>query len=123
MTDRAIADDVLDHSEDDGEWDEEPEVIERRPRGTQVVSARLPVDLAQQVLAEASRRGAKPSELVREAIEHYFRRDRTGSVTAYAGQRVRLWQQFASYETENPAVTDPAPNLVALGIETLDTRA
>jgi len=123
MSDRAIADEVLAHSEDDGEWEEAPEAIERRPRGTQVVSARLPVELAQELLAEAARRGSKPSELVREAVEQYFRKGGIESVTAYAGQRIRLFQQFASYETENPVVTDPPPNLVALGIEALDTRA
>lgn len=51
-----IADEVLAHSEDEDEWEDEPEQIESRPSGTQVISARLPTALAEELLAGASRR-------------------------------------------------------------------
>lgn len=120
MADRAVADDVLVHSEDEGEWEDEAEVVERRPRGTQVVSARLPVALAQQLLSEAARRGIKPSDLVREAMDEHLNQPyrETGSITAFAGQRMQLHQLFVSYATENPIVTEEPPNFVALGAVT-----
>jgi len=70
---RNAADSVLAHSEDEGEWEDGPEQIESRPSGTQVISARLPTVLAEHLLAEASNRGIRPSELVRQAVEVYMR--------------------------------------------------
>lgn len=66
------ADAVLAHSEDEDEWEDEPEQIESRPSGTQVISARLPTALAEELLAEASRRKVRPSELVRAAVDAYL---------------------------------------------------
>jgi hypothetical protein len=98
-----LADDILEHSEDDGEWEQEPEEIESRPSGSQVISARLPTALAEQVLAEAVRRGAKPSEVVREAIEIWLHA-KPGSVaeiSAYAGQNMRVITPSVQGRTEN----------------------
>ena len=97
------ADDVLEHSEDEGEWEQEPEEIESRPSGSQVISARLPTSLAEQVLAEAARRGAKPSEVVREAIEIWLRAVPGGmaEISAYAGQNMRILTPSVQGKTEN----------------------
>lgn len=118
MTDRELADEVLAHSEDVGEWEETPVEIERRPSGTQVVSARLPAELAQRVIAEAEARGTRLSEVIREAVEAHLTGVRYGSMTGYPGRRLRLISQVSGYETENPVVTE-APGLVASGAETL----
>lgn len=97
------ADDVLEHSEDEGEWEREPEEIESRPSGSQVISARLPTSLAEQVLAEAARRRAKPSEVVREAIEIWLRSVPGGmaEISAYAGQNMRILTPSVQGKTEN----------------------
>ncbi len=93
MTERERrADEVLAHSEDEGEWEEEPEQIESKPSGSQVVSARLASALAEDLLAEAARRGVRPSELVREAVEKWLRARPAGvaDIRAYAGQNMRI---------------------------------
>jgi hypothetical protein len=96
------ADDVLEHSEDEGEWEQEPEEIESRPSGSQVISARLPTSLAEQVLAEAARRRAKPSEVVREAIEIWLRAlPGVAEISAYAGQNMRILTPSVQGKTEN----------------------
>ena len=97
------ADDILEHSEDDGEWEQEPEEIESRPSGSQVISARLPTALAEKVLTEAARRGAKPSEVVREAIESWLRSTPGGvaEISAYAGQNMRIITPYVQGRTEN----------------------
>src|SRR5262245_54569990 len=56
---------ALARAEGEGEWEERPTRIESRPTGTQVVSARLPTVLAEELLAEAARRDLKLSDLVR----------------------------------------------------------
>lgn len=118
MVERSVADDVLAHSEDEGEWEDGPAVIESRPRGTQVISARLPVALAQQLLSEAGRRGVKPSDLVREAMEEFLSPDAsTESVTGFPGHRLHFWSLLMPYATENPAVMDLPLDFVALGAQ------
>lgn len=99
------ADDVLAHSEDEGEWSAEPVVIERRPSGTQVVSARLPSGLAHVLLAEAARRGLRPSEIVREAVEHYLNPPVWKVIRLQPGERVRFFLTTVAYDTTNPVVT------------------
>lgn len=101
--DERVADEVLAHSEDDGEWDQEPEQIESRPSGSQVISARLPADLAEQVLTEAARREVRPSEVVREAIELWLRATPGGvaEISAYAGQNMRVITPAVQRSTEN----------------------
>jgi len=100
--DRSV-DELLEHSEDEGEWEQEPEEIESRPSGSQVISARLPTSLAEQVLAEAAHRGAKPSEVVREAIEMWLRAVPGGvaEISAYAGQNMRVISPAVERRTEN----------------------
>lgn len=97
------ADEILALSEDDGEWEEEPEQIESRPSGTQVISARLPSALAEDLLAEAARRGVRPSELVREAVEKWLRASPAGvvDIRAYAGQNMRIITSSPESRTEN----------------------
>jgi predicted DNA-binding protein len=110
MTDK-IADEVLEHSEDEGEWDENPEKIERRPSGTQVFSARLPTDLAQRLLETARDRDQRPSDLVREAVEQYLTAGHQMlfvSVSAQPGDRLRMLSDQWGVATEIPAVTQPS---------------
>lgn len=106
MSDRDVADDVLAHSEDEGEWENEPVVLERRSTGTQVLSARLPRELAHRVFAAAEERRTRPSDVLREALESYFAKDHhvlEASATAQPGPRVRLFgPPLRGYETQNP---------------------
>ena len=116
------ADEVLAHSEDEDEWEEKPEQIESKPSGTQVISARLPSALAEELLAEATSRGVRPSELVRQAVEVFMRKP-AGIVdlNAYVGYRMKVQTFIAQYTTENRNLvvdvpTEPA-HLVALGFD------
>jgi hypothetical protein len=106
------ADEVLAHSEDEGEWEDEPVVVERRASGSAVVSARMPRDLANRVFAEAARRGVKPSEVIRDAVERYFVPAVYVSVNVY-GSRVRF-ADANPYGMLNPVVTSDDPNLHTL---------
>ncbi|HVF05210.1 MAG TPA: hypothetical protein VNA20_10240 [Frankiaceae bacterium] len=99
------ADDVLAHSEDPDEWEDEPVAIERRPSGNQVLSARIPTALADRVFAEAARRNVKASEIVRVAVESYFSPPVFAVVKVQVGPRVRMFLTTAAYDTENPVVT------------------
>lgn len=96
-------DEVLAHSEDEGEWEEEPEQIESRPSGTQVISARLPSTLAEELLAAAQRRRVRPSELVREAVEKWLRTGPVGvfDIHASVGQNMRVVTSAPESRTEN----------------------
>jgi hypothetical protein len=96
------ADEVLAHSEDEGEWEEEPEQIESRPSGTQVISARLPSVLAEDLLAQAARRGVRLSELVREAVEKWLSKPAgVTDIRAYVGQNMRIVTPTPQSRTEN----------------------
>ena len=97
------ADDVLEHSEDPDEWEDEAEHVESRPTGTQVISARLPTMLAEDLLAEASDRGIRPSELVRQAVEAYMRSGarRVASISAQ-GVNISVSSPQKAQPTENP---------------------
>jgi hypothetical protein len=97
------ADDVLAHSEDDDEWEEEPAQIESRPSGTQVISARLPSALAEALLAEAQRLRVRPSELVREAVERRLMAKPSGivDIRASAGQNMRIVSPTPQSSSEN----------------------
>lgn len=100
----SAADEVLAHSEDEGEWEEEPAPIESRPSGTQVISARLPSALAEALLAEAQRLRVRPSELVREAVERWLTAKPAGVVDilrASAGQNMRIVSQLPESRSEN----------------------
>jgi len=99
----STADEVLAHSEDDGEWEEEPAQIESRPSGTQVISARLPSALAEALLAEAQRLRVRPSELVREAVEKWLTAKPSGmvDVRATAGQNMRIISPLPKSRSEN----------------------
>lgn len=106
------ADDVLAHSEDEDEWDDEPVAIEVRPSGNQVLSARIPAALANRVFFEAERRQLKVSEVVRAAIEQYFTPTVFNVIKVQTGERVRMFLTTVAYDTENPVVTtDDLPAL------------
>ena len=97
------ADEVLAHSEDEGEWEEEPAQIESRPSGTQVVSARLPSPLAEALLAEAQRLNVRPSEVIRAAVERWLTTKPSGMVDirASAGQNMRIVSPMPDSRSEN----------------------
>jgi hypothetical protein len=99
----SAADEVLAHSEDEGEWEEEPAQIESRPSGTQVISARLPSVLAEALLAEAQRLRVRPSELVREAVERWLTAKPSGmlDIRASAGQNMRIVAPTSESRSEN----------------------
>jgi hypothetical protein len=103
MADDRLRDEILAHSEDEGEWEDEPERIESRSSGTQVVSARLPSQLAEALLAAAEHRNIRPSEAVREAVEKWLRCGLTGviGISASAGQNMRVITPAADSRTEN----------------------
>ena len=104
MTERqTTAGEVLAHSEDEGEWEDEPEQVESKPSGTQVISARLPSALAEELLAEAQRRGSRSSEVVRAAVEMWLRARPAGvvDIRAYAGQNMTVITPTGESKTEN----------------------
>ncbi len=91
-------------------------------RGRQVVSARIPGDLAVRLLAEADAKGVSASEVVRDALEAWFSQPRLSDVVVVqVGFRVRVLRDERGYETNNPVVTDQdreltfGPSTVALG--------
>ncbi len=119
MEDMATAaDEALAHNEDEGEWEAEPELIKSRPSGTQVISARLPAVLAEELLDDASRRGIRPSELVRQAVEAYLRAGspRVAGISAQSTGTLRVVTPLGNYRTENAnPVTLPTGHLQAVG--------
>ena len=106
-------DDVLAHSEDEGEWDDEPVEIEVRPSGNQVLSARIPTYLAQYVFDEAERSDLTMSEVVRRAIDAYFQPRVVAIIKVFPNDRVRL-QALRADETTNPVVSVPESLRVAV---------
>jgi hypothetical protein len=118
------ADEVLAHSTDEGEWEEEPEEIESRPSGSQVISARLPTPLADELLSEAARRGVRPSELVRIAVESFLiaRPAGVAGISGHAEGRLRLDLPEIETRNLNPVVEIPTepPEVVAIGLLLLD---
>ena len=99
------ADDVLAHSEDEDEWDDEPVEIEVRPSGSQVISVRVPDDLAHLLFAEVDRRHARLSDVVRAALDQYFRPATWGVIRVMPGERVRFGVLGPFNDTTNPTVT------------------
>jgi predicted transcriptional regulator len=83
--------------------------IESRPSGSHVVSVRLPAPLAERLLAEASARKMRPSEVVRQAVEAFLAGQ--GSVLALSAtcsERMRVAPLAGQYETVNAnMVTGP----------------
>ena len=109
---RDPADEALAHSEDENEWDDQPEQIVSRPSGTQVISARLPSALAETLLAEAARQGTRPSELVRQAVEAFLSKEEANGVadlSAYAGYLMRVVTPIGQYSTENSNLVVDVP--------------
>lgn len=98
------ADDVLAHSEDEGEWDDEPVAVERRPTGSQVLSVRVPDDIAALVFAEAERRGVRLSDVVRGALIDYVGPRHWEVITIQVSERVRF-RDVSWHGTTNPVVT------------------
>jgi len=98
-----LRDEVLARSEDDNEWDDQPEPIESRPSGTQVISARLPSQLAEELLAAAERRSIRASEAVREAVEKWLRWAPAGvfGIRVSVGRNMRVMTPATDSRTEN----------------------
>ncbi len=110
MSDREVADDVLAHSADEGEWDETPVAIETRANGTQVISARLPSDLAHRVVEEAATLGIPVSDFVRMALERHLQSRAVVAVMSYhVDASMRFLSPVHVIQTINTAVTGVAP--------------
>jgi Ribbon-helix-helix protein, copG family len=61
--------DLYEHRNDDGEWSDEVEEIEVRPRRTEVVSFRLPSEELDRLESVAEAAGESLSQFVRNAIQ------------------------------------------------------
>jgi hypothetical protein len=94
-----------------------------RPAAMRAVSARLPATLVKELLDEAARRGIKPSELIRQAVESLLHgeSDKTADFNVSVGYQMTVMTPLSQYQTENPNLvvevpTEPA-HLVALGYD------
>ena len=106
--DSHVEDDVLAHSEDADEWDDKAVAIERRPSGTQVVSVRLPDELARALFRLAKARGVRPSQLLREAAEHILTGEMLeATANVQSGRQVQMAAAIGAgtWATSNPLVT------------------
>lgn len=109
---------MLAHSGDEDEWDDAPETIERRPSGMRVVSARLPIDLADRLVERAKAMNVRPSDVIRDALERSFRQTAFDPVLNTGnGLNLRVMGIQEAYGTENPlvSVVDEPLELVSLG--------
>jgi len=87
----------------------------------QAVSARLPAVLMEQLSEEAAKRGIKPSELVRQAVEALLRGtpEKNADLNASVGNQMTVVAPLNQYKTENPNLVVEVPiepsHVVALG--------
>ena len=94
---------------------------DREQAGAQVISARLPTALAEELLAEATRRNIKPSGLIRQAV-HSFLHGRPGHIAGISASctgPMRLVTHLDQYRTENiNPVVGPAepPQVTGVGL-------
>jgi hypothetical protein len=74
-----------------------------RPSVMQAVSARLPAVLVEMLNKEATRRGVRPSELIRQAIEALLRGESgsTAGLNASVGNQMTVMTPLSHYRTEN----------------------
>jgi metal-responsive CopG/Arc/MetJ family transcriptional regulator len=87
----------------------------------QAVSARLPAALVEKLNEEAARRGIRPSELIRQAVEILLRGepDTIADLNASVGYQMTIMTPLSQYQTENSNLvvevsTEPS-QVVALG--------
>jgi hypothetical protein len=94
-----------------------------RSAAMQAVSARLPADLVEQLTEEAGRRGVKPSELIRQAVEVLLRDDPDMStdLNGSVGHQMTILTPLTQYQTANSNLVVEVPvepsHVVALGYE------
>jgi len=92
-----------------------------RTPAMQAVSARLPAVLMEQLSEEAAKRGIKPSELVRQAVEALLRGtpEKNADLNASVGNQMTVVAPLNQYKTENPNLVVEVPiepsHVVALG--------
>jgi metal-responsive CopG/Arc/MetJ family transcriptional regulator len=92
-----------------------------RTSAMQAVSARLPAVLVEQLTEEATKRGIRPSELIRQAIEALLRGgpEKSVDLNASAGNQMTVVTRLSQYQTENPNLVVEVPmepsHVVALG--------
>jgi metal-responsive CopG/Arc/MetJ family transcriptional regulator len=89
--------DVMPGRQDEGD----PQGV--RPSAMQAISARLPAALVEELNDEAARRGIRPSELVRQAVESLLRgeSDTTADLNASVGCQMTVMTPLGQYHTEN----------------------
>lgn len=94
---------------------------EARTSAMQAVSARLPAVLVEQLTAEAAKRGIRPSELIRQAVEALLRGgpEKNPDLNASVGYQMTVVTPLNQYQTENPNLVVEVPtepsHVVALG--------
>ena len=94
-----------------------------RPSAMQAVSVRLPVSLVKDLNDEANKRGIRPSELLRIAIEALLypppKSDAGADLNASVGYQMTVVAPLARYYTENSNLVVEVPTepsqVVALG--------
>ena len=106
---------AMDHRQDRGD------VQDARSSAMQAVSARLPAALVEQLIEEAARRGIKPSELIRQAVEGLLRErpEKSADLNGSVGYQMTIVTPISQYQTENSNLVVEVPmepsHVVALG--------
>jgi hypothetical protein len=94
---------------------------EGRQSAMQAISARLPAGLVEELAGEAARRGIRPSELVREAVEALLRKESgaNADLNASVSYQVTIMTPLSQYQNENSNLVVEVPTepnqVVALG--------
>jgi metal-responsive CopG/Arc/MetJ family transcriptional regulator len=94
---------------------------EARTSAMQAVSARLPAVLVEQLNEEAAKRGIRPSELIRQAVETLLQggSERSADLNASVGHQMTVITPLNQYHTENSNLVVEVPTepsqVVALG--------
>jgi len=114
--------DLHDHRNDEGEWSDEVEVIEVRPRRTEVISFRVPSEELDRIEEAAERAGQSLSQFIRAAVQMQLEGRRAAVqripvldvMTGRANFVVNLHRHISSSMGEAPSswVPDRPPVLV-----------
>jgi metal-responsive CopG/Arc/MetJ family transcriptional regulator len=92
-----------------------------RTSAMQAVSARLPAVLVEQLTEEAAKRGIRPSELIRQAVETLLRGgpEKSAELSGSTGNQMTIMTPLTQYQTENANLVVEVPtepsHVVALG--------
>lgn len=79
----------------------QPEDADSRGSGSQVFSVRLPSAVAELVVDEAGQRGVRPSDVVRQAVEHFTRQPGLAGIRANGSGTLRVPGGLDAFDTRN----------------------